>query len=328
MSTGPRDQTEFDLIARIRARAGTTRDDVILGIGDDAAVLQVPAGKQLVVTMDALNAGVHFPLDTAPSDIGWKALAVNLSDLAAMGAQPAWCTLALSLPASNTPWIDAFLDGFLALARRHDVALIGGDTTRGPLSICVTAHGFVDPGKALRRDGAQVGDDIWVAGTLGEAAAALALLDAPASAAREQGLNALRGCLDRPVPRIEAGRAIVDIAQACIDVSDGLFADLDHVCQASRVGAEFNVDALPASTAFQAMFDLTARRAWQAGGGDDYALCFTAQPQTRDAVLNAAAIADTPMTRIGRVVEGREVRALDADGQAWQPPRRGYQHFS
>jgi thiamine-monophosphate kinase len=153
--------SEFDLIARIRARVAL-RDDVVLGIGDDAALLQVPAGQQLVIAMDTLNAGVHFPEDTAPADIGWKALAVNLSDLAAMGAEPAWCTLSLSMPAADVAFLDGFLDGFLALARQHDVALIGGDTTRGPLSICVTVHGFVEAGTALRRDAARVGDDIWV----------------------------------------------------------------------------------------------------------------------------------------------------------------------
>src|SRR3546814_10577196 len=153
--------TEFTLIDAI-ARRAATRDDVVLGIGDDAAVLAVPAGRQLVVAMDTLNAGVHFPDDTAPADIGWKALAVNLSDLAAMGARPAWCTLSLSLPDSGADWVDGFLDGFLALAAQHDVALVGGDTTRGTLSVCVAAHGFVEPGRALRRVGARVGDDVWV----------------------------------------------------------------------------------------------------------------------------------------------------------------------
>ncbi|TWG86485.1 thiamine-monophosphate kinase, partial [Luteimonas sp. J16] len=174
---------EFDLIARIRARAGT-RGDVVLGIGDDAALLQPPEGMQLVVTMDALNAGVHFPHGTAPADIGWKALAVNLSDLAAMGARPAWCTLSLSLPEGDARLVDALLDGFLALAAEHHVALVGGDTTRGPLSLCVAAHGFVEPGRALRRDGARVGDDVWVTGTPGDAAGALAALQAGAAVER------------------------------------------------------------------------------------------------------------------------------------------------
>src|SRR5690606_12913943 len=157
---------EFSLVDAI-ARRAAVREDVVLGIGDDAAILAVPAGHQLVVAMDTLNAGVHFPDDTAPAGIGWKALAVNLSDLAAMGARRAWCTLSLSLPDPDADWVDGFLDGFLALAAQHDVALVGGDTTRGPLSVCVTAHGVVEPGGSLRRDGARPGDDVWVTGTPG-----------------------------------------------------------------------------------------------------------------------------------------------------------------
>src|SRR5690606_8186313 len=158
----PAGMAEFGLIDRIRARAVHGRDDVVLGIGDDAALLQPPPGMQLVVSMDTLNDGVHFPSGTAAADVGWKALAVNLSDLAAMGAEPAWCTLSLSLPGADTGWVEGFLDGFLALAAAHRVALVGGDTTRGPLAVSVTVHGFVDPGRALRRDGAQVGDEVWV----------------------------------------------------------------------------------------------------------------------------------------------------------------------
>ena len=232
---------EFELISRIRERVAS-RDDVVLGIGDDAALLLPPAGMQLVVAMDTLNEGVHFPAGTAPSAIGWKALAVNLSDLAAMGATPAWCTLSLSLPEPDAGFIDGFLDGFLQLAQRHDVALVGGDTTRGPLSVCVTVHGFVEPGQALRRDGARVGDEVWVSGTLGDAAAALAQWrggDAMDASLRER--------LDRPTPRLALGRALRGIATACIDVSDGLLADLAHVCKASGVGAEVDAAALPAA---------------------------------------------------------------------------------
>ena len=312
---------EFDLIARIRARAGT-RGDVVLGIGDDAALLQVPAGRQLAVSMDTLNAGVHFPDDTPPSSIGWKALAVNLSDLAAMGAEPAWCTLSLSLPQADPAWIDGFLDGFLSLAERHGVALVGGDTTRGALSVGVTVHGFVEPGRALRRDGARAGDDVWVTGTPGDAAAALAAKFAGATLDRS-----LRDRLDRPTPRIEAGRALAGLAGACIDVSDGLLADLGHVCAASGVGAEIELDRLPASAAL-ARFPAATRWPWQAGGGDDYELCFTAAPERRDAVLRAMQAVSTPVARIGRVVAGDAVRAIDPAGATWPPPRDGYAHFA
>ncbi len=318
---------EFDLIERIRRRATTTREDVLLGIGDDAALLEVPAGHALVVATDTLNAGVHFPVETPPADIGWKALAVNLSDLAAMGAVPAWCTLSLSLslPEADGAWVDAFLEGFMRLAVLHDVALVGGDTTRGPLSISVTVHGFVDPARALRRAAAREGDLVWVSGTLGDAAAALeqwrsgALVD-----------PLLRARLDRPAPRIALGRALGGIARACIDVSDGLLADLAHVCTASGVGAEIDVDALPASDMLCAQFGGDARRHLQSAGGDDYELCFTAPAAACDAVETAARNVDVCVTTVGRIVArtAGPVIVRDADGAEWMPGSSGWRHFA
>jgi len=312
---------EFDLIARIRARA-RGRDDVVLGIGDDAALLAVPPDRQLVVATDTLNAGVHFPDGTAPADIGWKALAVNLSDLAAMGAEPAWCTLALSLPQADAAWLDGFLDGFLELAAMHRVALVGGDTTRGPLSVSVTVHGLVEPGTALRRDNARVGDVVWVSGTLGDAAGALAQWRAGNTID-----PALRARLDRPHPRVALGRELRILAHAGIDVSDGLLADLGHVCAASGVGAEIDVDALPASPALAASFAGDARRTLQAAGGDDYELCITAPADAASALQALATQAGVALSAIGRIVAGGEVRARTADGRDWQPPRAGYVHF-
>lgn len=312
---------EFDLIAAIRARAGA-RDDVVLGIGDDAALLQPPAGLQLVVAMDTLNAGVHFPDGTAPAAIGWKALAVNLSDLAAMGALPAWCTLSLSLPAAQAGFVDGFLDGFAALARQHRVALVGGDTTRGPLSISVAVHGFVEPGQALRRDGARVGDDVWISGVLGDAAGALAQWQAG------DGIDpALRLAWERPRPCVALGRALRGLATACIDVSDGLLADLAHVCTASGVAARVELACLPASGALRTAFGEAALPALQAAGGDDYALCFTAPPTAREAIAALQPDGEAP-TRIGAIVAGQGVTAVAADGRPWQPPRAGYQHFA
>lgn len=340
---------EFDLIARIRERV-SSRADVRLGIGDDAAVLQVPADRRLVVAMDTLNAGVHFPEDTAPADIGWKALAVNLSDLAAMGAEPAWCTLSLSLPQPDPVWLDGFLDGFLDLATRYDVALVGGDTTRGPLSVCVTAHGFIEPRAALRRAAARVDDDVWVTGTLGDAAGALRQWQAGGACDAT-----LRARLDRPTPRIAAGRALRGIAHACIDVSDGLLADLGHICAASGVRARIDVDALPASDALRSAFSGDDLRTLLAAGGDDYELCFTAPAVARMAVQEALQDVDVPVARVGTVVGGRVGRGggrgggtradedaagkgdaenagslvvTTAGGTPWTPPRRGYQHFS
>ncbi|GHH55338.1 MULTISPECIES: thiamine-phosphate kinase [Gammaproteobacteria] len=321
---------EFALIDHLRARS-RGRGDIALGIGDDAALLRVPPGEELVVTMDTLNDGVHFPPESAPFDIGWKTLAVNLSDLAAMGAQPAWCTLSLSLPQVDARWLDGFAEGFFALADRHGVALIGGDTTRGPLSLSVTAMGRVAAGSALRRDAARAGDDIWVTGSLGDAAAALRLWQAGTLAvagAADAAIEPLRQRLQRPAPRVQAGLRLVGLAHAAIDVSDGLLADLGHVCARSRVGAQVYLEALPASAALRAAFEGDERYALQCAGGDDYELCFTAPRQHRDAVEQAMLFADVPVARVGRIVEGEGVVVLDPAGRAWVPPRTGYQHFA
>nr|WP_255703412.1 thiamine-phosphate kinase [Lysobacter sp. GX 14042] len=330
------------MIDRIRSRA-PARADVVLGIGDDAAVLQLPAGRQLVVCTDALNAGVHFPHDTAATDIGWKALAVNLSDLAAMGAEPAWCTLSLSLPDPGEAWLDGFLDGFLELAALHRVSLVGGDTTCGPLAVGVTVHGFVEPGRALLRSGARPGEDIWVSGTLGDAAGALALLGhadlapaeegaAPAPGAAEGDpagiLATLRPRLDRPTPRVALGRTLQGTASAALDLSDGLLADLGHLCRASGVGAEVALDALPASEALHAAFAAQQRHLLQATGGDDYELCFTAPPAMAERIGAAGSAAGVALTRIGRTIPGSTATAFTVDGRQWQPPRSGYMHFA
>lgn len=249
-----------------------------------------------------------------------------------MGARPAWCTLSLSLPQADAGWVDGFLDGFLGLATAHGIALAGGDTTRGPLSIAVTAMGHVEAGAALRRDRARIGDDVWVTGTLGDAAAALVLgghlpspsgVVPPADAADAAFLAAR---LERPTPRIAAGRALLGLAHACVDVSDGLLADLGHVCSRSGVGTEIAVAALPASEALRRVFGGDAP-ALQAAGGDDYELCFTAPPGLREPVRLALEQAGVDGTRIGRIVTGQGVRALAADGSDWPPPRTGYVHF-
>lgn len=322
---------EFGLIERIRART-KARADIALGIGDDAALLQVPGGHQLVVTADTLNAGVHFPSETPPADIGWKTLAVNLSDLAAMGATPAWCTLALSLPTADPAWIDAFADGFFALADAHDIALIGGDTTRGPLSISITAMGWVPQGQALRRDGARAGDDVWVTGTPGEAALALALwqqgrLDVTAPAT-SPWLEQLRQRLARPTPRVAAGLALRGVASSAVDISDGLLADLQHICQRSGVGAVLEVSQLPVSEAASGLQDRALFEQLRAGGGDDYELCFTAPATLREQVGSAMASVDIPATRIGQIQAGTGVTLRDAEGAAQPQARPGYNHFS
>jgi len=325
---------EFDLIDLIRARCEVGRADVRLGIGDDAAVLAVPAGHELAVSTDTLVAGVHFPAATRADDLGWKALAVNLSDLAAMGATPAWALLALTLPAAERSLVEGFAIGFAELAAQHRVALVGGDTTRGPLAVSVVVHGFVPPGRALRRDGAQVGDLVFVTGTLGDAAAGLRCLDprdvqahalfhAPADA-REW----LLARLNRPMPRIAAGIALREFATACIDVSDGLCADLGHVAKRSDVGIEVDASRLPASSALLALFDEADRVALQASGGDDYELAFTAPPAREAELQRDLARLGCGATRIGRVVAGSGVRLQDNAGTEIALYRRGWEHFA
>jgi len=320
---------EFALIERLR-RHVRGRADVALGIGDDAALLQPPAGEQLAITADTLNAGVHFPAETAAADIGWKTLAVNLSDLAAMGAQPRWCTLSLSLPADDPSWLEGFAEGFFALADRHDIALVGGDTTRGPLSLSVTAIGTVPMGAALRRDAARIGDEVWVTGMPGEAAAALALWQAselPITVSANDGLReTLRQRLLRPTPRIEAGLRLRGLAHACVDISDGLVSDLGHICARSGVGARLALAQLPISAALRSTADARIRQ-WQVGGGDDYELCFTAPRHQHEAVRDALAFAAVEGYCIGQIEAGQGVRVLDEAGCEWQPSRPGYQHF-
>ena len=313
---------EFDLIARIRQRVAE-RADVALGIGDDCALLLPPPGMQLAVTMDTLNAGVHFPADAAPFDIGWKSLAVNLSDLAAMGAQPAWCTLSLTLPQADPAFVEGFVDGFFALAAVHGIGLVGGDTTGGPLAVSITAHGHVEPAAALRRDGARPGDALWVSGCLGDAAAGLD--EWRAGGPRDP---VLRGRMERPQPRVALGRALRGVASACIDVSDGLLADLAHVCRASAVAAVVEADALPTSPSLRARLPAARCRELAAAGGDDYELCFTAPAGAEAAVLAAGERGGVAVTRIGRIEPGAGLRCVLADGAPWQPPRTGWEHFA
>lgn len=306
--------SEFSLIRRFFAPLAPAGEGICLGIGDDGAVVQVPAGHELVVTADMLVAGRHFPENTAPRDIGWKSLAVNLSDLAAMGAEPRWFTLALALPRFDEAWVQAFAAGFGELARRHAGALIGGDITRGPLTISVTAMGVVPAGSALQRRGAAPGDWVGVTGELGDAAAALAGL----------GGAALRRRLDRPQPRLRQGQALRGLASAVIDISDGLLADLGHICEASVVGADLEASRLPASAALVAAVpDAQQRWRMQATGGDDYELCVCIPPQRLDAARSACRI-----ELIGRISDRPGVRLRTADGTLLAYAQSGYDHFA
>lgn len=316
--------SEFELIARHFSRASP---GARLGVGDDAALCTVSTGMELAVSTDMLLAGRHFLPDAEPEALGHKTLAVNLSDLAAMGARPRWALLAIALPEADEAWLSAFSQGFYALAGRYGVDLIGGDTTRGPLTLCVTILGEVEAGQALTRAGARPGDHVWVSGRLGGAALGLAQrqgrvgLDPPLAAACQQRL-------DRPEPRVALGRALRGLASAAIDLSDGLLADLGHILERSGVGAELEFARLPAEPALAADVPEDLARHCLLAGGDDYELIFTAPPAQEGAIAALAQRLGLPLTRIGRVVEGQALTVRDAQGRPLAIPARGYDHFA
>ncbi|MBI5461614.1 MAG: thiamine-phosphate kinase [Gammaproteobacteria bacterium] len=319
--------TEFSLIDRFFA-GHKRRGDVALGIGDDAAVVDVPPGEQLVVAVDTLVAGVHFPDHTAAADIGHKALAVNLSDMAAMGACPRWATLALTLPRVDADWLGEFARGFFALAERFDVELIGGDTTRGPLCVSVQILGTVPRNRVLQRAGARAGDRIFVSGSLGDAGLALSLLQTQRACGEDERAELLAR-LHRPDPRVALGERLRGIASAVIDVSDGLLADLGHILQRSGVGATLWVERLPRSAAFQVCVSAQSPDWFELplAAGDDYELCFTAAPAQADALQNLARELGIAITEIGAIEADTGLRCRLDDGRAFQPTRQGYEHF-
>jgi thiamine-monophosphate kinase len=281
---------------------------------------------ELVITSDTLVEDVHFQKSVDPEALGYKSLAVNLSDLAAMGAEPAWVTLALTLPETDPSWLKAFSSGFLSLANEYDVALIGGDTTRGPLSVTVTAHGFVQPGSALMRSGAKAGDHIYVSGSIGDAS--LALLARQGSYVVEKGLVELERRLDRPQPRLTVGRSLVDIASSAIDVSDGLIADLGHICDRSGVGARVFLNRIPLTNQVQDYLQQGGSWDRVIAGGDDYELCFTVPQDKIDLLNEVSTNLDCKLTPVGEIVSTPGISCIMDDGALLDNPGDGYQHFS
>jgi thiamine-monophosphate kinase len=317
--------TEFDLIARYFSHTFPNRPDVILGVGDDAAICTVPTGMQLALAIDTLVAGVHFPTTTRPEDIGYKALAVNLSDMAAMGATPAWITLALTCPQAEENWLARFSQGLLELAETAQVSLIGGDTTCGPLTITIQIAGFVPSNGALQRRGAQPGDGIYVTGNLGDAGLGLASVQGQIKlphAAKEY----VEARLNRPTPRWREGQSLRGIASSAIDISDGLAADLGHILTASAVGATLQLENLPLSKVSRE--SLSPKEAWlmALNAGDDYELCFTVPSHRETALLAALPVAS--YTRIGTIETHLGLHCWLGDGQEFIPEKGGYQHFS
>jgi thiamine-monophosphate kinase len=317
---------EFDLIRRYFSRLGADRSDVVLGVGDDAALLRMPADAELAAAVDTLVAGRHFPADSDARSIGHRALAVNLSDLAAMGATPAWATLALTLPAADPDWLERFCGGFGQLANAHGVALVGGDTTAGPLTISVQLMGHVARGTALRRSGARAGDLLAVTGTLGDAGAGLAL----AMGSQRTGDGAvdreLRQRFEYPAPRVEFGAAARAIATAAMDLSDGLAGDLPKLASASGLAAHVEVDRLPLSRALQAFASPQQARDWALGAGDDYELLLAVPPPRYAELASLAAQLDLRLTAVGELRRGTGV-SWALHGAEFAPPAHGYDHF-
>ncbi|KAF1035178.1 MAG: Thiamine-monophosphate kinase [Herbaspirillum frisingense] len=317
--------SEFELIARYFSRPPAPDSRTALGVGDDCALMTPAPGMQLAISSDMLVSGRHFFPDADPLALGHKCLAVNLSDLAAMGAKPIAFTLALALPQADPEWLAPFSQGMLALADRHGCELIGGDTTKGPLTISITIFGEVPPQQALRRDAARAGDDIWVSGSLGDARLALASYRNELALSDTELLQAAPR-MHEPTPRVELGIALRGIAHAAIDVSDGLAGDLGHILDRSRLGATLNVDALPPGNVLQQR-EPALRRRFTLSGGDDYELCFTAPARLREAVEKAARTAGVEVTRVGSIEAAPGLRLVDADGAALQADPDSFDHF-
>ena len=326
---------EFDLIERFFKRpAAVASTGAVLGIGDDCALLQPTPGMQLAVSSDMLVEGRHFLSTVNPATLGHKALAVNLSDLAACGAKPLAFTLALSLPRADAAWLEPFSRGLLALADAHGCALVGGDTTQGPLNICITVFGEVPPGQALLRSGARAGDDLYVSGTLGDARLALEVfrgtLAVPGAV-----FTAARARMEQPTPRVALGQALRGVASSAIDISDGLAGDLGHILRASGVGACINtsiamqlIAACAHPSGASAIFDAEKQLDFVLAGGDDYELAFTAPADRRDAVAAAAQASATPVTRIGQIEAAPGLRLVDGQGRPLTRRFASFDHFA
>lgn len=319
---------EFSLIARYFDRVTSSRRDVDTGIGDDCALLNVPEKQTLAISTDTLVSGIHFLPDIDPADLAYKALAVNVSDLAAMGADPAWLTLALTLPGVDEPWLKAFSDSLFEQLNYYDMQLIGGDTTRGPLSMTLGIHGYVPVGRALKRRGAKPGDWIYVTGTLGDSAAGLAILQQRLQVADANDARYLVQRHLRPTPRVLHGQALRNLASSAIDLSDGLISDLGHILAASGCGARVDLDALPYSSAFERHVEAEQALRWALSGGEDYELCFTIPELNRGALDVAVAHLGAPVTCIGQMSADVEGLNFTRDSKPVQLDWKGYDHFA
>lgn len=319
--------SEFDIIRQYFTRPVSK---ATLGVGDDAALITASAEKELVIAVDTLVAGHHFFADADPRKLGYKALAVNLSDMAAMGANPCWATLSLTLPKeliqTNNVWLDEFAAGFFELANIYQVELIGGDTTRGPLNICVQIIGEVEKGQAMLRSGAKPDDDIWVSGHLGEAALALAHENKTIRLDQYELIHC-QSALNTPVARIELGRQLINIVHSAIDISDGLIADLGHILECSNVAATINLNDIACSSILRKYLPHPIAVRCLLAGGDDYELCFTASEGKHEEIEALSLKLAIPLTRIGKIKPGSGLTVLNTDGTAITLETKGYDHF-
>jgi len=318
---------EFSLIARYFDRVRNARLDVEAGIGDDCALLNIPEKQTLAISTDTLVVGNHFLPDIDPADLAYKALAVNVSDLAAMGADPAWLTLALTLPSVDENWLAAFSDSLFEQLNYYDMQLIGGDTTKGPLAMTLSIHGYVPMGRALKRSGAKPGDWIYVTGTPGDSAAGLAVLLNQLTVEVPEDAAYLRQRHLRPTPRILQGQALRDLASSAIDISDGLISDLGHILKASGVGARVELNTLPYSDAMRRHVAPEQACRWALSGGEDYELCFTVPELNRGALEVALGKLGTPFTCVGQISADVEGLNFTQDGKAVTLDWKGYDHF-
>lgn len=318
---------EFELIAECFSQAGHKRADVQLGVGDDGAVVQVREGFDLVVTTDTMVEGVHFFPDMDPRALGHKLVTVNISDLAAMGAEPTWLSLGLTLPKVDPAWLKAFAEGLSETADYYSCQLIGGDTCRGPLTLTLTAHGVVPRGKALTRRGAQVGDYIYVTGTLGDAALGLMLLQQQAEVSKKHRAHIMQR-FHYPTARVALGQSLRSIASSCMDLSDGLFGDIQHILQRSNVGASIDVNKLPLSQALRDSCDTATALRCALSGGEDYELLFTVPENKRSALEVLLSPYGVAITCIGRITGVSGKLELKQGDQLYAYQHQGYQHFA
>lgn len=318
---------EFSIIEEFCRGIGPDQPETILSVGDDAAIVTVPNGMELTVSVDTMVSGVHFFADVSPAKLAHKILAVNLSDMAAMGAEPKWATMALCIPSTNYHWLKSFSHSLKSVADRFQVQIIGGDTTQGPLTLSITIMGLLPQSKALYRSGAEVGDDVYVSHYLGDAALGLAIIQGKASLEEGHRTTSI-AALEMPEPRVSLGQALLEVASSCVDVSDGFVGDLAHICEQSGVSIEIDASVIPLSAAYKAFLAAGGSLDFALNGGDDYELAFTAKPALRDKIARIALDLGVRLTKVGVVLPSEDlaVRVI-CDGVNYLLPN-SYQHFS